>query len=56
MVIKAGEDWPEHLFRIHEVYEDCVTGYSITGPLTDCYGEPGLELILGRYEDPGKDV
>ena len=46
VVIRAGEDWPEHLFRVDEVYEDLVTGYSITGPLKDEYGEPDFNLIL----------
>ncbi len=46
VVIRAGEDWPEHLFRVDEVYEDLVTGYSISGPLKDEYGEPDFNLIL----------
>lgn len=46
VVIRAGEDWPEHLFRVDEVYEDLVAGYSITGPLKDEYGEPDFDLIL----------
>lgn len=46
VVIRAGEDWPEHLFRVDEVYDDLVTGYSITGPLKDEYGEPDFDLIL----------
>lgn len=46
VAIRAGEDWPEHLFRVDEVYEDLVTGYSITGPLKDEYGEPDFDLIL----------
>jgi hypothetical protein len=46
VVIRAGEDWPEHLFKIWEVYEDCATGYSISGPLEGAYGEPPLDLIL----------
>ena len=46
VVIRAGEDWPEHLFRVDEVYEDLVTGYSIPGPLKDEYGEPDFDLIL----------
>ena len=46
VVIRAGEDWPEHLFRVDEVYGDLVTGYSITGPLKDEYGEPDFDLIL----------
>ena len=48
VVIRASEDWPEHLFEIDEVFEDCVSGYSLTGPLSGVYGEPGFELILGK--------
>jgi len=46
VVIRAGEDWPEHLFRVDDV--------SLTGPLKDEYGEPEFDLILrvvGK-EDP----
>ncbi len=50
VIIKAGEDWPQHLFEIHEVYDDCVTGYSVDGPLEGCYGEPSLDLILGLHK------
>lgn len=46
VVIKAFDGWPEHLFRVHEVFDDCVSGYSISGPLEGVYGEPGSELIL----------
>lgn len=49
VVIRAGEDWPEHLFRVDEVFEDLVTGYSITGPLQGEYGEPDVGLILSVY-------
>ncbi len=49
VVIKAGDDWPEHLFRVQDVYEDCVTGYSITGPFAGEYGEPEFDLILRRH-------
>jgi hypothetical protein len=48
VVIRASEDWPEHLFEVDEVFEDCVSGYSLTGPLAGVYGEPGLELILRK--------
>lgn len=50
VVIKAGEEWPEHLFRVHSVETDCLTGYSITGPLAGEYGEPAFDLILGLHE------
>lgn len=46
VVIRAFDDIPEHLFCISEVYQDCVGGYSITGPLEGEYGEPEFELIL----------
>ncbi|GGC24819.1 hypothetical protein GCM10011363_46570 [Marivita lacus] len=46
VVIRAGEDWPEHLFRVDDVWGDCVGGVSLTGPLKDEYGEPDFDLIL----------
>jgi len=47
VVIRAFEDeWPEHLFRVTDVWEDCVGGISLTGPLKDEYGEPDYDLIL----------
>ena len=46
VVIRAFDGWPEHLFRVDEVFDDCVSGYSITGPLEGVYGEPGYDLIL----------
>ena len=45
IVIRAFDDWPEHLFEVDETFDDCVSGYSITGPLAGVYGEPGWELI-----------
>ena len=46
VVIRAGEDWPEHLFRILDIYDDCASGYSISGPLEGAYGEPSFDLFL----------
>lgn len=46
VVIRAFDDVPEHLFRVTEVYDDCVGGYSLTGPLAGEYGEPEFDLIL----------
>ena len=46
VVIGAFDDVPEHLFRVEEVLEDCVTGFALTGPLAGSYGEPALEMIL----------
>ena len=39
------DDTPEHRFEVWETFEDCVSGYSIDGPLEGVYGEPGHELI-----------
>ena len=46
VVIQAFDDLPEHLFRIDQVFDDCVTGHALTGPLAGAYGEPPLDLIL----------
>ena len=46
VVIRAFDDVPEHLFQIDEVFEDCVTGTALTGPLAGEYGEPSLDLIV----------
>ena len=45
-LIAAFDDVPEHTFRVEEVFEDCVTGTALTGPLSGDYGEPDIELIL----------
>jgi hypothetical protein len=45
VVIRAFDDIPEHLFEVTEVYDDCVGGYSRTGPLNGEYGEPEFDLI-----------
>lgn len=50
VVIRASEDWPEHLFRVDFVFDDCVGGYSITGPLAGEYGEPDFDLILRVHQ------
>lgn len=46
IVIRAFDDIPEHLFRIQEVHDDCITGHATTGPLAGEYGEPDIDLIL----------
>lgn len=50
VIIAEADDWPEHLFWVHETYEDCITGYSLTGPLAGVYGEPPHDLIIGPYD------
>jgi hypothetical protein len=51
VLIKAFDDVPEHWFRVEEVYEDCITGQALTGPLQGEYGEPELSLVI-RVLDP----
>lgn len=46
VVIAAFDDVPEHLFRVTEVFDDCVGGYSLNGPLAGEYGEPSFDMIL----------
>jgi hypothetical protein len=48
VVIAASEDWPEHLFRVWEVHEDCITGLAITGPLAALTCAPHPLPVLGR--------
>lgn len=55
VVIRAFDDVPEHLFLIHTVEEDRVTGVALTGPFAGSYGEPPLELVAEVRESAGKD-
>lgn len=51
VIIAAFDDIPEHRFRVDEVHDDCVTGTALSGPLSGCYGEPELEMILKVVSD-----
>jgi hypothetical protein len=31
--MRAFNEWPEHLFQVWEVYDHCITGNSISGPV-----------------------
>ena len=46
VIVAACDEVPEHQFLVQEVYEDCVTGVALTGPLAGEYGEPELALIV----------
>jgi hypothetical protein len=46
VVIGAFDDVPEHLFRVDEVLDDCVTGVAVSGPLEGEYGEPEFDQIV----------
>lgn len=53
VLIRAFDDVPEHLFRVEEVYDDCITGVALTGPLQGEYGEPELSMVI-RVLDPAE--
>ena len=53
VLIRAFDDVPEHLFRVEEVYEDCITGQALTGPRQGEYGEPELSMVI-RVLDPAE--
>lgn len=46
VVIRELDDLPEHLFEVHEIHEDHITGIALSGPLAGAYGEPDIELVL----------
>ena len=53
IVLIAGfDDIPAHQFLIEEVYEDCITGTALTGPLAGEYGEPDITLALRVLSRP----
>ncbi|GGO62207.1 hypothetical protein SAMN05444398_1224 [Roseovarius pacificus] len=45
IVIRAFDDVPEHLFEVHSVEDDRVTGVALSGPFAGTYGEPPLDLV-----------
>jgi hypothetical protein len=46
VVVRAFDEVPEHLFRVEEVLDDCVTGVALSGPLAGEYGEPDLSMVV----------
>lgn len=56
VIIAAFDDVPEHEFLVQEVFEDCVTGVALTGPLAGEYGEPSLEMIIRVVGAQGTDL
>ena len=53
LVLIAGfDDIPEHRFLVEEVFEDCITGTALTGPLAGEYGEPDITLVLRVLAGP----
>jgi hypothetical protein len=52
VLIAGFDDLPAHQFLVEEVFEDCITGTALTGPLTGEYGEPDLELVVRVLSTP----
>ena len=44
--MRAFDDVPEHVFEVHTIEDDLVTGQTLTGPLAGEYCEPNIELVL----------
>jgi len=53
VAVEAFDDVPEHLFEVHDVHEDCITGVALTGPLSGTYGEPSIEMVLRIVDRQG---
>ena len=45
ITITGFDDIEEHQFLVHQVFDDCVSGYSLTGSLIGEYGEPTYDII-----------
>ena len=53
VVLLAGfDDIPSHQFLVEEVFQDCITGTALTGPLAGAYGEPDIALVLQVLAGP----
>ncbi|MDP5362577.1 MAG: hypothetical protein NWP79_10600 [Paracoccaceae bacterium] len=52
IAVAAFDGWPEHLYEVDQVFDDCVSGYAMTGPLEGVYGEPGFEMIQRVHAKP----
>ena len=52
VLLASFDDRPEHSFLVDEVFEDCITGTALTGPLAGEYGEPDIALVLRVLAGP----
>ena len=52
VLIAGFDDIPSHQFLVDEVFEDCITGTALTGPLAGEYGEPDLSLVIRVLQAP----
>lgn len=59
VTIRAFDEFPEHQFEVDDVFDDCVSGYSLNGPLESVYGEPEWalikEVVAGNSVNPADD-
>ena len=55
VLIAGFDDIPSHQFLVEEVFEDCITGTALTGPLAGDYGEPDIELVLRVLSQDSND-
>ena len=52
VLIAGFDDIPSHQFLVDEVFEDCITGTALSGPLAGEYGEPDLALVVRVLSTP----
>ena len=52
VLIADFDDTPSHQFLVQDVFEDCITGTALTGPLAGEYGEPDIALVLRVLSRP----
>jgi hypothetical protein len=52
VLIAGFDDIPAHQFLVEEVFEDCITGTALNGPLAGEYGEPDIALVLRVLSRP----
>jgi hypothetical protein len=51
-LLAGFDDIPSHQFLVEEVFQDCITGTALTGPLAGEYGEPDIALVLQVLTGP----
>jgi hypothetical protein len=52
VLLASFDDIPTHQFLVEDVFEDCITGTALTGPLAGEYGEPDIALVLQVLAGP----
>ena len=46
VLMRVFDDVPEHVFEVHTIEDDLVTGQTLTGSLAGEYCKPNIELVL----------